>query len=114
VDWDRYRQLCDTPGVFSRWMLEQTQELLEPDLAMRIARVLTDPPLPKPSDHRGGAATDMFLLALTREDVARICRSVAAAAEAGVTTSSTTGRGLGGFREAWEEYLRALEGCRVP
>jgi len=114
LDWDRYKQLCDTPNVFSRWMLEQTGELLETDLALLIEQVLQDAPLPKPAEHRGGAATDMFVLTLTREDVSRICGFVTAAAQAGITTTATTGRGLGGFREAWDEYLRALEGRRVP
>lgn len=114
MDWNRYKQLCDLPNVFSRWMLEQTLELLEDDLARRIERLLAGAPLEKPADHRGGAISDMFELSLTREELVRICRSVDAAATAGRCTSATGGRGLGGFREAWAEYLRAVDGVRVP
>lgn len=114
MDWDRYKQLCDTPNVFSRWMLEQTAELLESELAELIERAVAGAALPKPADHRGDAATDMFVLRFPREDVVRICARVVAAAEAGETTTATAGRGLGGFREAWGEYLRMLDGTRVP
>lgn len=114
MDWNRYKQLCDLPNVFSRWMLEQTGELLEDDLCRSIDRVLAGTPLEKPDDHRGGTVTDMFVLSLEREEVMRICRSVDAASAAGRRTSATAGRGLGGFREAWTDYLRALDGVRVP
>jgi len=114
VDWDRYKQLCDTPNVFSRWMLEQTGQLVEAELTPLFERVLLGTPLDKPVDHRGGAATDMFVLALSRAEVSRICACVEVAVQARTTTSATGGRGLGGFREAWDEYLRALDGSRVP
>ncbi|MGE0622773.1 MAG: hypothetical protein AB7I04_08225 [Pseudomonadales bacterium] len=114
VDWDRYKQLCDAPNVFSRWMLEQTAELVAVDLVPLFEQALNGTPLPKPVGHRGGAATDMFVVELTREDVSRICELLAAAVERGSTTTATAGRGLGGFREAWDEYLRMLDGIRVP
>ena len=27
MDWERYKSLCDSPQVFSRWMIEQSVEL---------------------------------------------------------------------------------------
>ncbi len=67
MDWSAYKSLCDSPQTFSRWMLEQSVELLadEAPLAERVAAVLRDTPLEKPVDHRGGAPTDMFTLALS-------------------------------------------------
>ncbi len=105
MDWDRYKALCDTPDVCSRWMLQQTLELLNDGaLQARLERVLAEQPLPKPEDHRGGAATDMFRVDLSFEEVQAVRRQVEAARSRGATTSATRGRGLGGFIEAWQEY----------
>jgi hypothetical protein len=74
-----------------------------------IAAVLTDAlasePLQKPADHRGGDATNMYLLRLSVAQREAIVRLVRAARDAGAVTSETTQRGLGGFVEAWQEYL---------
>jgi len=116
LDWDRYKQICDRPNVFSRWMLEQTRELVDADLALRLAAVQDASPIEKPFDHQGGAATDMFALMLSDVEVERICLTIESAIAAGVTTSATRRRGLGGFREAWTEYLTGLVTgtARVP
>ena len=107
MDWEHYKRLCDTPDVASRWLLEQTFELLsDPALRSRLGATLRQPPLPKPADHRGGTATDMFRLALTAEEVCAVCREVEAAVAGGLTTRATRARGLGGFVEAWQEYAR--------
>ncbi len=108
LDWDAYKRLCDTPDVLSRWMLEQTAELLQGGLRTELETALGDGPLPKPADHKGGAATDMFQLRLELHQVAAVHRRVAAAAAAGHTTSGTRRRGLGGFEEAWREYVDYL------
>ena len=106
MDWDRYKRLCDQPNVVSRWMLEQTLELLEgEEVAAVLKGALASKPLTKPTDHRGGQATDMFVLDVPHAQRATICCLVGAAADAGRVTSNTTGRGLGGFVEAWGEYL---------
>ena len=146
MDWPEYQQLCDRPDVWTRWMLEQTRALLREagDLAAAalLDAALAQAPLSKPVGHRGPAATDVFRLALTRAQVARVCEVVeaavadrarvpttgvvnaAVAAEDGLLTTGvvnatvadsergpTTGtRGLGGFREAWQEYLRHTAG----
>ena len=104
MDWERYKQICDRPDVFSRWMLEQTRELLDASHAELLDSALAAPALDKPPDHRGGAATDMYELALEREAVIVISARVAAAVDRGLYTSATRARGLGGFREAWMEY----------
>ena len=92
-------------------MLLQTRELLDheaPDLAALLAAVLTRSPLPKPPDHRADTAADMFELVLTGAQVAAICSAVDGALASGRRTSDTQSRGLGGFREAWQEYLRSF------
>jgi hypothetical protein len=108
LDWKRYKQICDTPNVFSRWMLEQTIELTELPLAAEIDAVLGTVPLHKPADHSGGEGVDMFELAFTEDQVNAIRLAVLKATSAGQTTSGTQNRGLGGFLEAWSEYARYL------
>ncbi len=113
LDWVAYKRLCDTPDVLSRWMLEQTVELLDGALHNALQEALTGAPLPKPDDHKGGAATDMFQLTLTREQVLAIHAQISVAVVAGETTSATRGRGLGGFEEAWREYIEHLNAVDV-
>jgi hypothetical protein len=111
MDWNVYKALCDSPHTFSRWMLEQSIELLkgEAALAARLATVLRGAPLEKPADHRGGALTDMFVVTLSVEEARAIDRTVAGAVVGGCTTTATKSRGLGGFREAWHEYAMYVE-----
>jgi hypothetical protein len=109
MDWDRYKALCDRPDVLSRWLLEQTLELVDDAaLAGRLRRALAGAPVPRPPDHRGGPELDMLEPRLELADVEAVHRAVTAAAAAGRTTSATRGRGLGGFIEAWDEYRRWL------
>jgi len=91
-------------------MIEQTCELLGDGTLHRALRaVLCSTPLPKPADHRGGPATDMFVVTLRLDEVVSVEAAVARAVCAGGTTTSTRQRGLGGFVEAWAEYRRRLE-----
>lgn len=113
VSWSSYKVACDRPGVVSRWLLEQTRELLdhEAELADLLGALLREGrPLPKPADHRGGPATDMFELSLPPQQVRRIRDRVLAAKCAGRVTMQTRARGLGGFVEAWREILEEAEG----
>ena len=109
MDWESYKRLCDEPRFWSRWMLEQTLELLnEDDVSKSITGAMMQMPLVKPDDHRGNRATDMFELTLTQREVNKVCELVTGAIAEGKTTSGTEGRGLKGFREAWEEYRHFL------
>ena len=107
MDWVSYRALCDQGDVLSRYLLASTSDVLmaagERVLAQELSRVLAGEPLAKPADHRADAAADFFLVELEPEAVRRIVRAVTAARAAGWRTAS--GRGLGGFVEAWQEYL---------
>lgn len=111
MDWNDYKALCDSPQMFSRWMIEQSIELLNgsPHLADRLLRVLRGESLDKPVDHRGGAVTDMFEVALVVDDARAIHRTVIDAVSVGRTTSGTKPRGLGGFAQAWGEYVVHVE-----
>jgi hypothetical protein len=111
MDWNEYKRLCDSPRMFSRWMLEQCLELLAADLRLREAleRALRGAPLDKPSDHRGGAHTDMFEVTLAPDDAREIHRLIGDAVRGGRTTTQTRPRGLGGFEEAWREYAAYVE-----
>jgi hypothetical protein len=113
LDWDAYKRLCDTPDVISRWMLEQTAELLNGALRVELENALKLSPLLKPCDHKGGAATDMFQLSLTTEQVQAVHERIVSAVAGGATTSGTRARGLGGFEEAWREYVDHLNAASV-
>ena len=108
ADWASYKELCDRPNVLSRWMLTETASLLDAPLRQRLLDMLTEP-LPKPADHRGGADTDMFEVALSEAEARAVRLAVEHAATAGTATSRTRGRGLGGFVAAWREFEQALK-----
>ena len=111
MSWAEYKQACDQPDVVSRWLLEQTCELLDvndselSDVLHSLHTVLqSGEPLAKPAGHKGGVATDMFRIELGAAEVHRICDCVSVAAAAQRETQGTRGRGLGGFVEAWREH----------
>ncbi len=111
MDWNGYKQLCDQPNVFSRWMLEQTRELAvsrQSPEAQRLAQAVLQTPLAKPVDHTGKSSTDMIVLAWSYDDVNAIVELVKLATIEDRTSAATQGRGLGGFVEAWQEYARHL------
>ncbi len=110
MDWQRYKARCDSPDIWSRWMLVQTIELLRKDaaLAAPLRCALAGVPLAKPPGHKGGAATDMFQLRLSLAQADAVVAVVRRAVERGRETEGTRGRGLGGFLEAWLEYRRFL------
>ena len=109
MDWECYKRLCDEPNFWSRWMLEQTLELLEhAEVSKAIKHAMVRAPLAKPVDHRGGRATAMFELSLTLTEAIKASELVTEAIAGGKTTTGTKNRGFGGFREAWEEYRRFL------
>jgi len=111
MDWQRYKELCDAPWTFSRWMLEQTLELAGQQGALlpELEQALDGEPLPKPADHRGGSATDMFELTMALAPARGVYALISRAVEAGASTGATARRGLGGFEAAWREYVLHLE-----
>ena len=110
MNWTAYKARCNQPDAWSRWMLEQTLELLagRPDLAAPLRRAMAGAPLAKPQGHKGRAATDMFVLDLGLAAASAIAKCVEAAVAEGLETRGTQGRGLGGFREAWREYAEFI------
>ena len=50
----------------------------------------------------------MLELSLSVAEVQTIIDDLCRAEDAGRRSSATTARGLGGFKEAWNEYLRFL------
>ena len=106
MDWDEYKARCDSPEVWSRWMLGETLELLSGDAELSVAlrRAMAGEPIAKPPGHKGGDATDMFELRLDEAQADAVAARVRRAVERGAETEGTRGRGLGGFLEAWFEY----------
>lgn len=113
MEWGRYKQLCDSPDAFSRWMLEETSELVGEPLVGVLRRAMAGEPIDKPDDHSGTELTDMFSLSLCPEQAGAIHARVAEAVGAAQTTTRTRSRGLGGFEEAWREYVQYLGAERV-
>ena len=88
-------------------MLEQTLELLTgQDPATVLREALAGTALPKPADHKAGSLADMFRLSMNPGEIEAVVAVVKRAVASGTTTSGTASRGLGGFLEAWQEYLR--------
>lgn len=111
VSWQSYKALCDRPDVLSRWMLEETAALLAGDSRTALLAIAAGTPLPKPTDHKGGEATDMFEVALPEDVVRVIVDTVDDAAERGLRTPRSTR--IGGFATAWRELQAALQASRV-
>jgi hypothetical protein len=105
MDWPRYRALCDRPDVCSRWMLERTLALLESGpAAAELARILAAEPLPRPADHFGPPATDMFVAELDAVLVAATYAAIRDAAAAGRLAAVLGARSPTGFVAAWREF----------
>ena len=110
IDWERYKALCDRPDVLSRWMLEETATLLSGETRLALLEILGGTPLPKPPDHKGGEATDMFAVDLPSDVVCSISEVVLDAASRGLRTPRSTK--IGGFATAWRE-LQTAQAARV-
>lgn len=125
MDWPQYKVLADTPGVWSRWMLEQTLELLQDPrlsrgsisgrgpvherLVAQLHNCMDQAPIPKPADYKGGSSLDMFRLSLAPAEARAMLGLVQQATDMALTTSGTAKRGLGGFVAAWQEYLGSID-----
>lgn len=108
MDWQTYKEITDRPEVMSRWMLEQSAELVPKALAHRMLQHVRLAPVAKPLGYKGTRHVDMFELDLAAEDVRQILACVRAAVAAERTTSGTRDRGLGGFLPAWQALADAL------
>ena len=110
IDWECYKALCDRPDVLSRWMLEETATLLSGETRMALLEILGGTPFPKPPGHKGGEATDMFVVELPTYVIRSIVEVVLDAAERGLRTPRSTK--IGGFATAWRE-LQTAQAARV-
>ncbi len=111
MDWATYKALCNQPDVWSRWMLEQSEELLtllaENELCLLLHNARSAQPLPMPEDHRlqGHQPVQMFQLRLPQAVRRQILAVMQRAKVRGLFTEATRERGLGGFCEAWQEFV---------
>lgn len=83
MDWPEYKALAQRPDVLPRALLTRTEALLPAPLAPALRAARRTAPLPKPADHKGGAETDLFEVALCAAAAEAIAAAVAAAARAG-------------------------------
>lgn len=111
IDWQRYKALCDRPDVVSRWMLEETATLLSGETRSALLANLSGTPFPKPPDHKGDEATDMFAVDLPADVVRAIVEVVHDAAKRGLRTPRSSK--IGGFATAWRELQAAQAASRV-
>ena len=86
-------------------MLEETATLLPGGTRTALLTILGGTPFPKPPDHKGGEATDMFAVDLPPDIVRSIVEVVLDAAERGLRTPRSTK--IGGFATAWRELQAA-------
>ena len=109
MDWTQYKALCDQPEIWSSWMLTQSAELFAQqgahDLSVALTRTLSTTPIPVPEGFRGPEATRMYRLNLMPAERELALELIQHAVSEGLSTPATAKRGLGGFREAWSEYL---------
>jgi hypothetical protein len=112
LDWSTYKKMCDQPDYWSRWMVEQSVELLRAlsihDVAQRLQNALTQTALPAPADFKGAQTQHMFHVQLSHRDAVAGLAGIKLACARGLTTDATRQRGLGGFVAVWEEYCRSL------
>ena len=92
-------------------MLEETAALLGGDARAALVEIAAGTPLPKPTDHKGGEATDMFEVALPAEVVRSIVAVVVEAARRGHRTPRSAR--IGGFATAWRDLQAVQAGRRV-
>lgn len=109
MKWLEYKRIVNQPDTMSRWMLEQSAELLACELADCLLTFLKQDPITKPPDHMGGKSTDMFRLKLKSEQARQVLKSIERAVKEGRVSSATAERGLGGFQEAWQEVFDFFE-----
>lgn len=130
MDWAHYRALCDRPDVVSRWLLETTLAALadsdikldsraqtgSPQVASgQLARAgstlrtaLAGAPLPRPPDHRGPTALDMFRLELPAEAARALLDQLESLAATGQLAGALAGRSATAFLAAWREYAAGV------
>jgi len=108
MQWPQYKEICKRPDYWSRWMIEQSIEILQrvdrTDLKAPLMAALVTEPVPTPDGHKGGAGLNMLRLSCPVRFRQAIVDAIVAARDEGIKTSGTQDRGLGGFEEAWREY----------
>ena len=103
--WEEYKQLCDHPAVLTRWLIEQTARICDPNCSRVLEAVLETAPITKPAEHKGGVATDMFSSSLSRENIELIIEQVQRAVATGERTTGPIERDYTSIEKAWLEYL---------
>ena len=90
-------------------MLEQCIELFslhgDSETAPLLHAALDGPALQRPLDFKGPPALHMYRLSLSRAQRQKAYDDMRIMSAAGLTTAATRSRGLGGFVEAWAEYV---------
>jgi len=102
--WEAYKRQCEQPDVLSRWVIEQTAELLDDDLRGRVLAELDAEPLPRPSGHVGDRRADMFLINDLGDVALSISVAVGQAVRGGRCTSAVTTLGVRRFDAVWRNY----------
>lgn len=105
MNWTDYKTACERPDCFSRHALEITIAALEGADAVRIASFLERTPIEKPADHRGGAETDFFPVAMEPGLVERVIAVLRGVARSG---GPRAGR-YAHLAVVWSEYLDTLD-----
>ena len=108
--WEAYKQQCEQRDVLSRWVIEQTAELLDDDLRGRVLAELAAEPLPRPSGHVGDRRADMFLINDLGDVALAVSAAVGQAVRGGRCTSAATTLGVRRFDAVWRSYAGYVAG----
>jgi hypothetical protein len=110
-----YKLLQEHPAVFNRSELADTLRWLGdalPKVAHGLAQILDGSPLEKPLRHAGGAETDLFRVAMPRDEAEEVCGHLLSSEAAAVSPSGeTTSRAsqIASLLDHWSRYARSLD-----
>ena len=112
---NEYKQICKQPNAFSRHYFEVTEKVLSENnfpIALRLSEILQNPPITKPENHKGGEATDYFLVDLSESETDKIVDiftelEVVSIGSNGATTPLATF--YGEVADKWINYLSIIE-----
>ena len=109
MDWDDYKELSHSPPYFTRWALDRTADVLDQYGVMMLRSGIREPPLEKPSDHKGGPETDVLKVELSIGIVEQVLNKLRQLASSTDGTIQNAPFKLDPLIKSWEELHDWLE-----
>ena len=112
--WKQYKELAHSPSVFSRWMLQQIQQLANfydsPIIHEWVTLELEKKPIPKPDEHIGDSLTDLYQLNFSKDRVQKIVDLLVRATSEDLHTFGDIHKSFRVCLLPWEYYLKQFSG----